>query len=79
MNKQADKQLLHLVIGGELSELDGVEFSDLDAVDIVGVYPNYASAYDVWKDKAQRSVDNANMRYFIVHMHRLMDPDESES
>ncbi|MCF6303124.1 MAG: DUF4170 domain-containing protein [Devosiaceae bacterium] len=76
MNKQPDKQLLHLVIGGELSDLDGVEFSDLDAVDIVGVYPNYASAYDVWKDKAQRSVDNANMRYFIVHMHRLMDPDE---
>lgn len=76
MNTQADKQLLHLVIGGELSDLDGVEFSDLDAVDIVGVYPNYAAAYDVWKDKAQRSVDNANMRYFIVHMHRLMDPDE---
>ncbi len=76
MNTQADKQLLHLVIGGELSDLDGIEFSDLDAVDIVGVYPNYAAAYDVWKDKAQRSVDNANMRYFIVHMHRLMDPDE---
>lgn len=76
MNKQPDKQLLHLVIGGELSDLDGVEFSDLDAVDIVGVYPNYASAYNVWKDKAQRSVDNANMRYFIVHMHRLMDPDK---
>lgn len=71
-----DKQLLHLVIGGELSGLDGVEFSDLDAVDIVGVYPNYAAAYNVWKDKAQRSVDNANMRYFIVHMHRLMDPEE---
>ncbi len=71
-----DKQLLHLVIGGELSDLDGVEFTDLDAVDIVGVYPNYAAAYNVWKDKAQRSVDNANMRYFIVHMHRLMDPEE---
>lgn len=76
MNEQPDKQLLHLVIGGELSDLEGVEFSDLDAVDIVGVYPNYASAYDAWREKAQMSVDNANMRYFIVHMHRLMDPEE---
>ena len=75
MTQQPAKQLLHLVIGGELSDLEGVEFADLDAVDIVGVYPNYASAYDVWKEKAQMSVDNANMRYFIVHMHRLMDPD----
>ena len=76
MSKQPGKQLLHLVIGGELSNLEGVEFTDLDAVDIVGVYPNYASAYDIWKEKAQMSVDNANMRYFIVHMHRLMDPAE---
>jgi len=76
MNKTPDKQLLHLVIGGELEGLEGVEFKDLDKVDIVGVFPNYAAAYDVWKQKAQMSVDNANMRYFIVHMHRLMDPDE---
>lgn len=76
MNKTPDKQLLHLVIGGELEDLEGVEFKDLDKVDIVGVFPNYAAAYDVWKQKAQMSVDNANMRYFIVHMHRLMDPDE---
>lgn len=76
MSKQPSKQLLHLVIGGELSDLDGVEFTDLDAVDIVGVYPNYASAYDMWREKAQMSVDNANMRYFIVHMHRLLDPEE---
>ncbi len=75
MNEKPSKQLLHLVIGGELSDLEGVEFSDLDAVDIVGVYPNYAAAYDVWKQKAQSSVDNAHMRYFIVHMHRLMDPE----
>ncbi len=79
MSKQPSKQLLHLVIGGELSDLEGVEFTDLDAVDIVGVYPNYASAYDVWKQKAQMSVDNANMRYFIVHMHRLMDPEEPKA
>jgi len=75
MNKLPNKQLLHLVIGGELEDLEGVEFKDLEAVDIVGVYPNYASAYDVWKQKAQMSVDNANMRYFIVHMHRLLDPE----
>ena len=75
MNETPSKQLLHLVIGGELSDLEGIEFSDLDAMDIVGVYPNYAAAYDVWKQKAQSSVDNAHMRYFIVHMHRLMDPE----
>lgn len=75
MNDTQNKQLLHLVIGGELLDLEGIEFADLEAVDIVGVYPNYAAAYDVWKQKAQGSVDNAHMRYFIVHMHRLMDPD----
>ena len=68
------KQLLHLVFGGELKSLDSVEFKDLDTLDIVGVYPNYASAYAAWKGKAQRTVDNALMRYFIVHMHRLLDP-----
>jgi hypothetical protein len=68
-------QLLHLVFGGELKQLDSVEFKDLDKVDIVGVYPNYASAYAAWKSKAQQTVDNAHMRYFIVHLHRLLDPD----
>ena len=67
-------QLLHLVFGGELKQLDSVEFKDLDKVDIVGVYPNYASAYAAWKSKAQQTVDNAQMRYFIVHLHRLLDP-----
>lgn len=71
------KQLLHLVIGGELSSLEGVTFSDLDKVDIVGLYPNYASAYAVWKQKAQMTVDSAQTRYFIVHLHRLLDPDAS--
>ena len=70
------KQLLHLVFGGELKDLRGVEFVNLDELDIVGMYPNYASAYDAWKGSSQRSVDNAHMRYFIVHMHRLLDPDE---
>lgn len=76
MSTQPEKQLLHLVIGGELSDLDGIQFNDLEAVDIVGIYPNYAAAYDVWKTKAQMSVDNANMRFFIVHLHRLLDPEE---
>jgi hypothetical protein len=68
------KQLLHLVIGGELQSLDSVEFKDLEKLDIVGVYPNYATAYEAWKSRAQRTVDNALVRYFIVHMHRLLDP-----
>jgi len=68
-------QLLHLVFGGELTSLDGVEFKDLNKLDMVGVYPNYASAYAAWKAKAQQTVDNAQMRYFIVHLHRLLDPD----
>ena len=71
----APKQLLHLVFGGELTRLDGTEFKDLDKLDIVGIYPNYASAHAAWKAKAQQTVDNAHMRYFIVHMHRLLDPE----
>ena len=69
------KQLLHLVFGGELVAIDGVEFRDLDKLDIVGVFPNYAEAYKAWKGAAQRTVDNAHMRYFIVHLHRLLDPE----
>ncbi|NRG19813.1 DUF4170 domain-containing protein [Rhizobiales bacterium] len=68
------KQLLHLVFGGELEKVDEVRFRDLEDLDIVGIYPNYATAYTAWKAKAQASVDNAHMRYFIVHMHRLLDP-----
>jgi len=74
-DRPAAKQLLHLVLGGELSDIEDVEFKDLDKVDIVGLYPNYASAYAAWKSKAQRTVDNAHMRYFIVHLHRLLDPE----
>jgi hypothetical protein len=69
------RQLLHLVLGGELSRFDEVEFKDLDKLDIVGVYPNYATAHAAWRAKAQQTVDNAQMRYFIVHLHRLLDPD----
>ena len=63
-----------MVFGGELKSLNSVEFKDLDKLDIVGIYPNYATAYAAWKGRAQRTVDNALMRYFIVHMHRLLDP-----
>ena len=69
------KQLLHLVLGGELTELGGNEFKDLDKVEMVGVFPNYAAAYVAWKAKAQHTVDNAHMRYFIAHLHRLLDPE----
>jgi Domain of unknown function (DUF4170) len=68
------KQLLHLVFGGELESLEGVTFRDLHGLDIVGIYPNYAEAHAAWKAAAQRSVDNALMRYFVVHLHRLLDP-----
>jgi hypothetical protein len=71
----SDKQLLHLVFGGELESLDEVKFRDLTNLDIVGVYPNYKEAEKAWRSKAQATVDNAHMRYFIVHMHRLLDPD----
>jgi hypothetical protein len=71
----AGKQLLHLVFGGELEKLEDVTFRDLSKVDFVGLYPNYATAYAAWKGKAQQTVDNAQMRYFIVHLHRLLDPD----
>ncbi len=79
MSAQPSKPLLHLVFGGELVSLDENEFKDLSKVDIVGIYPNYATAYAAWKAKAQQTVDNALMRYFIVHMHRLLDPDENKT
>jgi hypothetical protein len=70
----ANDQLLHLVFGGELESIDGMRFTDLAGLDIVGIFPNYRTAYDAWKAKAQSSVDNARVRYFIVHLHRLLDP-----
>jgi hypothetical protein len=73
------KQLLHLVFGGELESLDDVQFRDLKDLDIVGIYPDYATALTAWKSKAQSTVDNAHMRYFIVHMHRLLDPESKSA
>ncbi len=74
MQEQKPKQLLHLVFGGELADLSTSEFKDLESLDIVGIFPDYASALAAWRGKAQQTVDNAAMRYFIVHMHRLLDP-----
>jgi hypothetical protein len=76
--KEPQKQLLHLVLGGELESIEGITFKDLSKVELVGVYPNYASAYAVWKHKAQQTVDNAEMRYFVVHLHRLLEPDQGD-
>lgn len=69
-------QLLHLVIGGELVDPLKTEFIDLEKVDFVGAFPNFETAKDAWKSAAQRSVDNAHMRYFILHAHELIDPDK---
>ena len=75
----SDKQLLHLLIGGELKSLGGTpEFRDLSKVDLVGAFPDYQSALGAWRAKAQETVDNAHMRYFIIHAHRLLDPDADE-
>ena len=74
-----DRQLLHLVIGGELKSLEGTpEFSDLTKVDLVGAYPTYEDAAKAWRAKAQQTVDNALMRYFIIHAHKLLDPDSDD-
>jgi hypothetical protein len=75
MSDFENRQLLHLVFGGELENLNQVTFKDPDKLDIVGIYPNYAKAYDAWKAAAHKTVDNAHMRYFIVHVHHLIDPD----
>ncbi len=74
---ETDKQLLHLVFGGELSSLEKLHFRDLQGLDLVGIFPDYKSAEAAWRSKAQETVDNAHMRYFIVHLHRLLDPEEN--
>ncbi len=71
-----DKQLLHLVIGGELKDVQATEFRDLSRVEFVGAYASYAEAHKAWKAKAQATVDNAHARYFIIHAHKLLDPSE---
>lgn len=72
-------QKLHLVMGGRVKDPQGLEFVDLKAIDLVGIYPDYASAEDAWRASAQRTVDDAEMRYVIVHLHRLLDPERPEA
>ncbi|MDT7932980.1 MAG: DUF4170 domain-containing protein [Sphingomonadaceae bacterium] len=67
-------QLLHLVFGGRVKDPQGLEFEDLTALDIVGIFPNYAAAEAAWRASAQRTVDDAAMRYVVVHLHRLLEP-----
>jgi len=74
MSEIQNRQLLHLVFGGELTSVNSTEFRDPAALHVVGIYPSYKAAYDAWKAASQHTVDNALMRYFIVHMHRLLDP-----
>lgn len=69
------KQLLHLVFGGELTDLSKVEFRDLEKIHFVGLYPNFAKAREAWKAAAQATVDNAHMRYFVVHLHKMLQPE----
>jgi len=76
MPASPDHQLLHIVIGGELKSVDSTQFRDLSKVELVGAYPNYAEAHKAWRGKAQATVDNALMRYFIIHAHRLLDPSK---
>jgi hypothetical protein len=75
MTEHQPKQLLHLVFGGELTSPGRVEFKDLSKLHVVGIYPNYKTALDAWRSAAQATVDNAHMRYFVVHLHRLLEPD----
>lgn len=70
---------LHLVFGGELKDPKGTEFRKPDDLEVVGIYPNYAKAYSAWKNAAQKSVDDAHMRYFIAHLHRLRDEEKEAS
>lgn len=72
-------QRLHLVFGGELVDPSKTQFRDVDDIHIVGIFPNYQTAYDAWKAEAQRTVDNAHMRYFIAHLHRLRDEEQEVS
>jgi hypothetical protein len=72
--KKPQKQLVHMVVGGELSDLKKAEFKDLTKLDVVGFYPNFAEAEKAWLSKARETIDNAQMRYFVVHLHRLLDP-----
>ena len=68
------KQLLHLVMGGRVDDPRELTFQNLDEIDIVGIFPDYASAEEAWRGHAQRTVDDAEMKYVIVHLHKLLEP-----
>ena len=72
-------QRLHLVFGGELEDPSGTTFKNVDDIHVVGIFPDYQSAYNAWKSEAQRTVDNAHMRYFISHLHRMLDEEAETS
>lgn len=76
MHEVETRQLLHLVLGGEMESPDGATFKDISKLHIVGIYPNYREAHAAWRAAAQATVDNAQMRYFVVHIHRLLEPDQ---
>lgn len=76
MSGKDSKQLLHFVFGGELKNTNEITFKDLTKLDFVGMYPNFAEAKKAWRGKSQATVDNAQMRYFVVHLHRLLEPDD---
>ncbi len=66
---------MHLVFGGRVRDPQGLEFVDLDKIDVVGIYPDYKSAENAWRSAAQRTVDDAEMKYVVVHLHRLLEPE----
>lgn len=78
MTAKKDEQIILLVFGGELNDVSHVTFKDLASLDVVGFFPNYASAHQAWIGKARETIDNAQMRYFIVHLHRLLDPSKDD-
>jgi len=75
MHEIESLQLLHLVFGGEVVSPESVTFKNVSKLHVLGIYPNYKQAYDAWRAAAQATVDNAQMRYFVVHIHRLLEPD----
>ncbi|MCW8916041.1 MAG: DUF4170 domain-containing protein [Magnetovibrio sp.] len=78
MSSSDNKQLLHLVFGGRVKDPQGVEFEDLNNVDVVGIYPNNAEALDAWRAKSHANVDDANVKYVLVHLHRMLEDPENE-
>ncbi len=71
----SERSKIHLVMGGRVKDPRGLDYENLDQVDLVGVYPNYEEAEDVWRSNAQRTVDDAEMKYVIVHLHKLLEPE----